>query len=204
MPPTAARATAVVGVLLVSVGIVVGLAGCSPDEPTPIATLTASATPRVTPSGTPTPTPAMPSPVASPTLPVEWQDDGEAGAEEAARYFLNLYAYTQSTQDVEPWTSASHADCVFCQSVLTDVASRRAHAQVVAAAPVAVLATSSERVSEGAFKVVIRVSTGPDDVWSRDGVLLEAGQRSSGTMTFLMLREQESWLVREVQLEQDQ
>ena len=198
MPPIAARATAVVGALLVSVGMAVGLAGCSPDEPTPIASLTAPATPRVTPSEAPTPTPAMPSPVASPTLPVEWQDDGEAGAEEAARYFLRLYVYTVSTQDTSTWKSISHPECGFCQNVIDSIDKDAADGRVTLPAPMEVGYSSVARSADG-FIVTLGVSTGPDEVRSTTGELIETTPAAQGMSYFDVVRVDDRWILRGVQ-----
>ena len=196
MPPTAARATAVVGVLLVSVGIVVGLAGCSPDQPTPIASATATVS--RTPTPTPTPTIAMPTPAASPTLPAEWTDDGSAGAEAAARYFVDLYTYTESSQDVGPWIGISNDECVFCQSVLDDVASQKAAGTITRSSPMTVTSATTEELNPLAFSVVLTVAKEPETLWSVDGHLIREGEDVGGTLTLVVLRDPDAWVLRAI------
>jgi hypothetical protein len=41
-------------------------------------------------------------------------DDGPAGAEAAAKYFLQLDAYMQATGDTAEWAAMSHPTCAFC------------------------------------------------------------------------------------------
>jgi hypothetical protein len=41
-------------------------------------------------------------------------DDGPAGAEAAAVYFVMLDAYTQATGDTTEWAEMSHSSCEFC------------------------------------------------------------------------------------------
>jgi hypothetical protein len=191
-----------VGLLAASVLAAGAMAACTPDEPAPQPT-TAQHTSTPTPTPTPMPTVAMPAPVPSPTRPVEWLDDGEAGAEESALYFLELYRYTQSTQDTGPWEAISDPECVFCQSVLDDVATRRGEGQVVMPAEIVTSPAQVRQLNATAFSVDMSVDVGPDQVWSADGQLLDAGAPGHAEATFLMVRNGDVWIVRGVSFGQE-
>ncbi|QAY62884.1 hypothetical protein ET495_06070 [Xylanimonas allomyrinae] len=64
--------------------------------------------------------------VIKPARPAAMDDDGPAGAEAAARYFLELDSYMQATGDTTEWEAMSHQSCEFC-------AKRRDQARQIAA-----------------------------------------------------------------------
>ncbi|SKC66587.1 DUF6318 family protein [Krasilnikoviella flava] len=90
------------------------VAGCGDDKP-------------ATPSPEPTPTSASPSAspspsstavVVAPERPKEMDDDGPAGAEAAAVYFLELDDYIMKTGDTAEWEAMSHKSCEYCANRL--------------------------------------------------------------------------------------
>src|SRR5665647_2376865 len=96
------------GLGLVGALIVVGLtaAGCTPDPgSTPSTSPSAVVSPTVTPTPTSTPTPDA---SVKPERPEAMDQADSAGAEAAAVYFLNLYAYVYATNDLAEWRALSH------------------------------------------------------------------------------------------------
>lgn len=89
------------------------LSACAADgEP---AAQPSSAAP--SPSPTASPSPSIPT-VPKPERPATMDDDGQAGAEAAALYFLSLEPYMQSSGDTSDWESMSHSVCEFCANRL--------------------------------------------------------------------------------------
>ncbi|MFD6176063.1 MULTISPECIES: DUF6318 family protein [unclassified Isoptericola] len=88
------------------------VAGCDSDQPadpSPEPTQT-SASPTASASPTPSPTPT----VKAPERPKAMDDDGPAGAEAAAVYFLELDPYIMKTGDTTEYESMSLKGCKFC------------------------------------------------------------------------------------------
>jgi len=107
-----------------AVGLLVAtLAGCggsTPAEPTPTPTVAAPVAPTATETAAPEPTetPAAPTDASSPTAPAALdQPAGVEGAQDVARYFMELYPYVLRTGDVAPWTALSSPDCTTCGAV---------------------------------------------------------------------------------------
>ncbi|WP_130416282.1 DUF6318 family protein [Xylanimonas ulmi] len=73
----------------------------------------------------PEPSPTPSRVVVKPERPAAMDDDGPAGAEAAAVYFVKLDSYTQATGDTAEWEAMSHEVCGFC-------AGRLAQAQRIA------------------------------------------------------------------------
>lgn len=187
------------------VALLVG--GCSGDpSPTPGPTSAAVdvvPTPSATPAlPTPAPTPTWPPTVALPTPPPEMTRDDETGAVAAAKYFLDLYTYTESSQDTGPWEAMSHPDCVFCKSIVDDVARMRADNKFVIPARIDVKSQRTMALAPLVYNVALDVATGPDEVRDLDGRLIDAGVVEGGLMTLVVYFQDGSWLVRGVELEQ--
>lgn len=172
--------------------------GTSSPSASPAPTVTAAA------AASPTSSPTWPPQVAVPTPPPEMSREDETGAVAAARYFLDLYAYTQSTQDTGPWQAMSHPDCIFCQSVIDDIADRRAAGQIVHPAEPTVHSAEPSTLNPLMYAVALNLTTGPDRVLRTDGTVVSPGKRERGLMTAVMTRRGSQWTVREVSLEPDQ
>lgn len=173
------------------------LAGCSApdDEPAPVAT---SPRPAGSVLAPPSPTSAMPTVPPLPTPPADMARDDEVGAVAAARYFLDLYAYTESTQDTGPWEAMSHDDCVFCRSVLDDVATQVAAGQVTHSAAMSITSQEIEELNPLAFAISLIVTKRPEELWTLDGQFVAAGDDVGGGIRLIVVRHPDSWLVREV------
>ncbi|MFI2101792.1 DUF6318 family protein [Isoptericola sp. NPDC019693] len=92
------------------------LAACSEDPPA-----TGSPEPTATGSGaeaSPSPSPSSTAVVVAPERPKEMDDDGPAGAEAAAVYFLELDDYIMKTGDTAEWEAMSQKSCEYCANRL--------------------------------------------------------------------------------------
>ena len=130
--------------------------------------------------------------------------DDETGAIAAARHFLDLYRYTESSQDVAAWAAVSHPECVFCRSVMKDVADRKAAGELVTPAAMTVHAVRTSPLGPLAYSVEFDLSTGPDAVSRVDGTLVSEGNQERGRMAAVVVYQQSRWIVREVDLEAGQ
>ncbi len=92
------------------------LAGCSADDPDspPPPSSSAKASASASSSEPPSPSPSASSVVVKPERPAEMDDDGAAGAEAAAQYFLQLRPYIMQTNDTAEWEAMSHQACAPC------------------------------------------------------------------------------------------
>lgn len=174
--------------------LTVALAGCTDSSsPAPTASV-ASETP------SPTPTPTVPEPAPSPTLPPDITDRDVDGAEAAARYVLDLYIYTLSTQDTEPWQSVSYEGCVFCQGVLDTVAEDRDSGQVFTGGEITILEAETEKLNPSAYGVTLQVKQAPTQKWTLDGAPISAPDSGwAGWALLVMYQEGDSWYLRESQ-----
>lgn len=87
------------------------LAGCTSEAPSP------PPTPAPT-TESASPTPAPKAVVVAPARPAAMDDDGPAGADAAATYFLMYEPYMQMTNETGPWEAMSHEACAFCSARL--------------------------------------------------------------------------------------
>lgn len=193
MPTDPARSHRRAGgrVTLVTVVVLGLLTSCAP-APSPSPPPPTSTGPTATPSS------SLPAPAPSPTPPPEMTRDDEAGAVAAVDHFLALYAYTESTRDTAPWQAISHPDCVFCHSVLDDIAKRRAEGRVVRAHPMNVTARNVKSLNPLAYEVAVTVTKEPDELWSSDGRLIDPGNDLGGRLDVIVVFQVDRWLVRAV------
>jgi|GEM_PF-3202626 len=129
--------------------------------------------------------------------------DDETGAITAAKYFfLELYPYVEFTQDTAAWRAMSHADCIFCKSVLETVATKQASGTVTAVAPMTIHSTEVHEVNPLMFTVTLDIDTGPDEDFNLDGVSLSRTTKVSGTVIIIVVRRGTEWVTRGVDLKQ--
>lgn len=118
----ARRWAAIAGAGLVTALAAAGCTAGDPDSPPP------SSSAGIQSSTTPTPSPSAASVVVKPERPAQMDDDGAAGAEAAAQYFLELDSYIQATNDTAEWEAMSHQECEYCTNRLEqarEIAERR-------------------------------------------------------------------------------
>ncbi|MBN9373956.1 MAG: hypothetical protein J0I40_00905 [Cellulomonas sp.] len=170
------------------------------SEPAPIPT-TPSGSVSPSPSDVPTPTPTWPPQVALPTPPPEMSRADEAGAIAAASYYMtDLYVYTEMSQDTTRWRAMSHRDCVFCASILKDIAALQSEGQFTIVAPIRVSRISAQALSPAVFSVTIDMTTGPDEDFTKGGGSLGRTTEDSGTATVIVIRQGTEWITRGVDL----
>lgn len=104
------RSRAILAATSIAAAAALLVAGCDDDPPaTPTPEPTAaSASPSASPS------PSATAVVVAPERPKEMDDDGPAGAEAAAVYFLELDPYIMKTGDTAEWEAMSQESCGFC------------------------------------------------------------------------------------------
>ena len=59
--------------------------------------------------------------MAAPERPENMDEDSPEGAVATGSYFVQLYPYVYATGDLEQWRSMTRQDCLFCNSVITNV-----------------------------------------------------------------------------------
>jgi len=186
-----ARRGAVVA-LSFSLAMAFGLAACTTSKPSPTPSVSSSPSPSVsvrpTPSSSPTWLPVIPESLLSPGL---------DGALAGAMFFLTLYPYAQQTLDLEAWTALSGPDCRFCASVVTrvhELASIGSHLEG-GAVTFDVRKTRVEQLNEGRALVTLVASQAATDRVAADGTRSRSSTGGTDTMTLLMTRERDTWLV---------
>lgn len=180
-----------------SLGLVVGLAACTPDEPEP--TPTASMSPE--PTETPSPTPTLPPEAIAPERPAAMDEISVAGAEAAATYFLELYPYTYATGDLTEWTVLSHPECIFCQSVIGNVTDQIASGHTASGGGLAVQSIEGSMTSEDFYFVEVVGDQAPGFEYAADGTLLESSEALPLKISVALVPSTAGFQVREVEVE---
>lgn len=148
---------------------VVGLAACTPEATEP--------TPTVSPAGTSTPsaspTPTTPPEAIAPERPAEMAEVSVAGAEAAARYFLQLYPYVYATGDLAEWRTLSHAECAFCASVITNVEGQVAAQQTSTGGNVSIESVAAVKVNDSYFAATATFTQAPSSTVDAAGAVVE-------------------------------
>lgn len=108
---------------LISLVLVGSLAACGDDAEVAATTAPEPTAPTATEeSSDPTSSPtALATAVPLPVMPREMANNDAAGAEAAARYFVDLINYSYANRDVEQFSSLVDEDCVFCEGVIDEV-----------------------------------------------------------------------------------
>ncbi|MCA5892351.1 DUF6318 family protein [Isoptericola sp. NEAU-Y5] len=179
MPRATLAATAV------GLAAVLLLAGCGPDGPEPPPAASESTTPGPSLSASPSVSPSPTSTVAPPERPVEMDDDGPAGAEAAAVYFLRLDDYIMKTGDTAQWEAMSHKECDYCVERLEQAQEIADHSYAwtneltevrVQESYVQDSATGLQRVDVAVSQGAVTVTDGSgDEVFQQDAIELVMG-----------------------------
>lgn len=152
-----------------SLGLLAGLAACTPDEPEPTPSASATAEPTETPS----PTPTFPPEAIAPERPAAMNEISVAGAEAAATYFLALYPYVYATGDLTEWRALSHPECVFCASVVTNVEEQATAGNASQGGLVAVTRATGTQVGDTYFAVRVAFDQAPSATVDGNGEIVE-------------------------------
>jgi len=125
-----------------------------------------------------------------------------AGAEAAAVYFLQLYAYVYATNDLTEWRALSHRECIFCASVITNVEEQVAAGNWSEGGLVEFESVAGVEVSEDFFSVEALVNQSPGLEYGPDGSLVDETPGERSLVTLVILRDQTNWVVREAQVDE--
>lgn len=127
------------------------LTACTGGTPTATEPSTPAAV--VTPSPTPSPTETAAVDVTvKPTRPAALDQPPSAdGAAAIAAYFMELFPYANATGDLADWKALSHAECIFCASVITTVETKVAAGQHDQGGAVSITSAAGTEVNPGSF-----------------------------------------------------
>ena len=181
--------------VVVVVALVAGCTGSDPDpEPTPT---TAVESP--SPSASPSPEVTADA-LTPPARPPEMDQDDEAGAAAAARYFLELHLFALATGDLEEFDRLSATDCQFCANVRADVL--RAYAAGGRFAPSALTVSSIQagprHPSLGGYPVRTELTIAGGAEYDAAGDVVAAGVTESGVIDVDVVFSVAGWTLVEV------
>ncbi|GAB2450145.1 DUF6318 family protein [Xylanimonas ulmi] len=187
------RGAAVLGALILLGGV-----GCSPDGRGPDGSRFdggAGADAEVTDSPSePSPTPSRV--VVKPERPAAMDDDGPAGAEAAATYFLQLDSYTQATGDTAEWEAMSHSTCDYCADLLAQ-ARRVQHEGYTwegGEVSVRVLHTYAQDAATGIWPIDVEITQAPATVTDANGSIVTVIDSGQGDRRVEVARRDGRWV----------
>lgn len=166
------------------------LAGCTGKDPT----LTSASEPS---AASPTPSALPMAVVVPPQRPELMDDDGPAGAEAAAQYFLMLDAYMQATGDTSEWAAMSHESCGFCAARLEqaqEVASSE-YAVVGGEVTVDIVHTYAQDPTTGIWPIDITTTMRPVELKDATGMTVDGYPAGSVEQRIEMGRRDGRWVV---------
>ena len=145
---------------------------------------------------------AMPAP----EKPENMDENSSEGAIATAIYFVQLYPYVYATGDLEQWKSMSRQDCLFCNSVITNV--KELHESGGWADPWLHTITQTGYSDPGPGSEYSRIDILFDQeaAYKYDGTGAPPEVNESQTNTLLILAmkyEDGRWIVREGQVEEN-
>ncbi|MFD6176388.1 MULTISPECIES: DUF6318 family protein [unclassified Isoptericola] len=171
------------------------VAGCDSDQPadpSPEPTQT-SASPETPASPTPSPTPT----VKAPERPKAMDDDGPAGAEAAAVYFLELDDYIMKTGDTAEWEAMSLKSCDRCSARLEQAQgiANRGEAWKGGEIRAQVLHTYEQDLATGVWPVDVEVKVAPVELTDKDGKVVFSEGANRAKSRIEMTRQDNRWVV---------
>jgi len=124
-----------------------------------------------------------------------------AGAEAVAAYFLNLYPYVYATNDLTEWKALSHAECVFCKSVIDNVEKQVAAGTRTEARLVTTERIDTVPISSGLFSVRMVASQQAAVVRGNDGSTVKETGSSRFGLDVAVLSTGSGWIIRGIQVQ---
>jgi hypothetical protein len=186
---------AVAGGGLATVLVVTGCSADDPDSPP-----TPSSPPATQASATPTPSPSASSVVVKPERPAQMADDGAAGAEAAAQYFLELDSYIQATNDTAEWEAMSHQTCMFC-SERADQAQEladRGYSWEGGDTTVEILDSYAMDSTTGIYPIDVRIKVSPARATAPDGTVAYEADAAQVEQRVEVAQREGNWVILEL------
>lgn len=169
---------------------VVGLVGCSSD-----ATVAPTASAVSEPAAL-----VLPDPMVSPTKPPEWADNGAAGANAAALWFVrDLYPYVLATNDTADWHALSQADCVWCATTVTQSEWNSSNGLSIQGLDVSADPTVVQELDPLAYAVILDFAQSEAARLRSDGTVHDQVPGSNGQLLVVVFREGHDWHLAEGQ-----
>jgi hypothetical protein len=177
------------GVVLAGVAVA-GLMGCS-SEVTVAPTASAASE---------SPVSVLPAPVVSPTKPPEWADNGAAGANAAALWFVrDLYPYVLATNDIADWLALSQTECVWCATTVTQSEWNLSNGLSIQGLDVSAVPTAVQELDPLAYAVSLDFTQSEAARLRSDGTVHDQVAGSNGQLLVVVLREGHDWHLAEGQ-----
>lgn len=125
----------------------------------------------------------------------DFDDDGQAGAEAAAVYFLELYSYVYATGDFEKWSATTATDCGFCSATVEHVSEIYSEDGYATKAPPQIqeILSQMDNSQEGAYVVEMRFRDGELRVFSSQGEVVRTAPGGDVAAWFLVQRVSDGW-----------
>ena len=176
--------------VVVVVALVAGCTGSDPDpEPTPTAAVES-------PSPSASPSPEVTADALTPPVrPPEMDQDDEAGAAAAARYFLELHMYVMATGDLSEWDMVTWDQCESCAAIRSEV--NRVYSAGGHFAPSEIefarVESGPQHEALGGFPVEVDYVLSAGAEYDAAGVEVATGVEESGTLAVDVLRQPGGW-----------
>jgi hypothetical protein len=170
------------------------VAGCDGDTPaTPSAEPTTSASADVSPS----PSPSSTAVVVAPERPDAMDDDGPAGAEAAAVYFLELDDYIMKTGDTAEWEAMSHKSCEYCADRLDQakLIAERGDTFEGGEAQIRILNTYEQDAATGIWPIDVEITESRSTITDAEGTVVFEQPAQTSTARVETTRSNGVWVI---------
>ena len=169
--------------------VVLVLCACTATPPSPLPSSSE------VPAASATPTPRLISP---PERPAAMDVPGADGAAAAATHFLDLYEYSYGSLDSTAFAAMSSPECVFCRSVIDDVAEMELNNHTTTGGDYTVINSFGTEISpQQWYSAAVQLDQTPSAEIDSIGRVLSETDGGRFQMV-LALDWDQSWLVREV------
>ncbi|MFF2454350.1 DUF6318 family protein [Isoptericola sp. NPDC058082] len=187
------RSRAILAATSIAAAAVLLVAGCDDDPPaTPSAEPTAT---DVSPSASPSPSSS--AVVVAPERPQEMDDDGPAGAEAAAVYFLELDDYIMKTGDTAEWEAMSHKSCEYCTNRLeqSKLIAERGDTFEGGEARIRILQTYEQDATTGIWPIDVEIKESRSTITDAKGSVVFEQNAQTSTARVETTRSEGHWVI---------
>jgi len=162
--------------------------------------------PPASPSPEPSASSAAPSTSASPSAtsvivpperPKSMDDDGPAGAEAAAVYFLELDDYIMKTGDTAEWEAMSHKSCEYCANRLDQARqiAERGDTFEGGEAQIRVLHTYEQDAATGIWPIDVEIKEARSTITDAEGEVVFEQEALTSTARVEASRSDDRWVI---------